>query len=103
VDVIRAIVHVVVVFIWTAHQSSGEYVEVWIRAVECVPITCGRRGWARTANIFITWDTALIERLMWLLDALFSPFSFPSYYPFWRGRFPLPNEYLVWRTVHCYR
>jgi hypothetical protein len=54
VDVIRAIVHVVVVLIWTADQSSGEYVEVWIRAVECVPITCGRRGWARTANIFIT-------------------------------------------------
>ena len=42
-------------------------------------------------------------RLSWFLDALFSPFPFPSYYPFWRWRFPLPNEHLVWRTVHCHR
>jgi hypothetical protein len=29
-------------------------VEVWIRAVECVPVTWGRRGSARTAKIFIS-------------------------------------------------
>ena len=43
------------------------------------------------------------ETLSWFLDALFCPFSFPSNYPFGRGRFPLPNEYLAWRTVHCHR
>ena len=53
VNGIVASVHIVVVLIWTAHQSSGEYVVVWIRAVECVPVTCGRRGWARTETIFI--------------------------------------------------
>jgi hypothetical protein len=63
VDVIGAIVHVVVVLIRTAHQSSREYVEVWIRTVECVPVACGRRVGARTARIFTACDTALIERL----------------------------------------
>jgi uncharacterized membrane protein YdbT with pleckstrin-like domain len=53
VDVIRAIVNVVVVLVWTAYQSSGEYVRVWIRAVEIVPVAWGRRKWARTARIII--------------------------------------------------
>ena len=53
VDVIAAIVHVIVVLIWTAHQSSSQYVVVWTVTVECVPVTYGRRGWARTAKIFI--------------------------------------------------
>jgi len=52
-DVILASVHVVVVLIWTAHQGSSEYVEVWTRTVECVPVTCGRPWTARTAKIFI--------------------------------------------------
>jgi hypothetical protein len=103
VDVILATVHEVVVLIWTAYQSSGEYVEVWIRAVERVPVTCGRRGWARTAKIFIVYYITLTERPSWFLYALFSPFSFPSYCPFWHRWFPLTNEYFVWRTVHCHR
>ena len=101
--VILASVNVAVVLIRTAHQSSGENVVVWTRTVECVPVTCGRRRWARTAKIFIAWDTALIEELSWVWDVLFSAFSFPSYCPFWRGKLPLQNEYFVWRTVHCHR
>ena len=66
---IVASVHVVVFLIWTSHQSSIEYVVVWIRAVECVPVTWGRCGWARTAKLFIAWDTVLIERLSWVLDS----------------------------------
>jgi hypothetical protein len=54
-------------------------------------------------KIFIAWDTVLIERLSWFLDTLFSPFSFPSYYPFWCWRFPMPCDYSIWRTDHCYR
>ena len=53
VDVIAAIVDVVVVLIWTAHQSSSQYVEVWIRTVERVPVTYGRRVGARTEKTFI--------------------------------------------------
>jgi len=53
VDGIVANVLVVVVPIWTAHQSSSQYVEVWIRAVERVPVTYGRRVGARTAKTFI--------------------------------------------------
>ena len=62
VDWILAIVHVVVVLIWTAHQSSGEYVEVWIRTVECVPVTCGRRVGARNQT-YLSHET-----MPWLRD-----------------------------------
>ena len=98
-DVILATVLVVVVRIGTAHQSSSEYVVVWTRTVECVPVTYGRRVGARTKKIFIAWDPALIEGLSWFLDAPFFSNSFPSNYPFWRDRFPMPNEYQVWRPV----
>ena len=81
VDVMLAIVHVDVVRIWTAHQTSVEYVVVWIRTVEFLPVTYGRRGWARTAKICIACDTAWIERLSWFLDGLFSQFSFPFLLP----------------------
>jgi hypothetical protein len=37
-------------------------VVVWIRAHESAPVTSGRRWGARTAKLFITWNTALIER-----------------------------------------
>ena len=74
VDVILAVVHVVVVLIWTAYQSTGEYVVVRFRAVKIVPITCGRLRWARTEKLFIPSDPALIEGLSWILDALFAIF-----------------------------
>jgi len=77
-NVILASVHEVVVLIWTAHQSSIEYVVVWTRTVECVPVTYGWPGRAQTAKIFIAWDSALIERpcrnLGWSRLSIFVPF-----------------------------